>query len=323
MSQTAANQTMTALTLNDATGKLALEEAPIPVAADGEVLVRVRAAGVSGVDASIRSGAPDFAPLVASFRERGPVMTGLDFAGTVVEDAAGFKAGERVFGYVDLMEGPRTHAQYVAVPTSSLARMPKNLSFTEAAALPSTALTAIEAVESLASLPGGASVLEIGATGAVGSYATQLANARGARVVGPGTNAVAEADALGLAEVRDTDAPFLDGDAFDFILDTPAHESFEKALPHLAKDGTYVTTQPAADEAGFALAATVPQNAGMLMVANTTLEKLDHLARYAEDGTIAPAVDSVFPLDRANEAFDRALARGKKGRVVLDLGDDD
>lgn len=160
---------------------------------------------------------------------------------------------------MDLMEEPRTHSQYVAVPASSLARMPKDLSFTEAAALPSTALTAIEAIETLAALPKDASVLVIGATGAVGRYVTQLANAHGARVVGTGTNAHAEAKALGLVKARDTDHPFKEGDAFDLVVDTPARQSFEKALPYLAKDGTYITTQPAMDEAGFALAATSPK----------------------------------------------------------------
>ena len=315
-------QTMKALALDDKTQEILLQEAPVPTAADGEVLVRVHAAGVSDVDTSIRSGQPDFAELVAHFREGGPVVTGIEFAGTVAQDAAGFQAGERVFGYVNLMEGPRTHAQYVAVPVTSLARMPENLSFVEAAAMPTSALTAIEAVEVVASLPENSSVLVIGATGAVGRYATQLANARGARVVGTGTNALAEADSLGLAEVRATDDPFAPGDAFDLIVDTPARQSFELALPYLAEGGMYITTQPAADEAGFALAATVPQNAGLLMVLDTTPEKIEHLSQHVADGTLSPAVDSVFPLDRADKAFDRVLARGKTGRVVLDFEGD-
>src|ERR687895_1223422 len=157
-----------------------LELDPPPVAPDG-VLVRVRAAGVNPVDAKIRGGY-----MAGALPYHFPVILGWDAAG-VVEQAGPavtwFKPGDKVYGYIrrhHLQFG--TYAEYATAPEGFWAHMPPELSFEEAAALPTPALTAHQTLEALG-LRAGESLFLIGGAGGVGHLAVQLANARGARVV--------------------------------------------------------------------------------------------------------------------------------------------
>ncbi|WP_432512157.1 NADP-dependent oxidoreductase [Kineococcus sp. SYSU DK001] len=313
---------MTALLRDDDAPRVRPGRVPTPRPAAGEVLVEVHAAGVVDLDVHVRAGEPALAAEIEAFRSRGPVLTGVEFAGVVATDGESSRVGDRVFGYVHVFDGPRTHARYVAVPETALARLPERIGFVQGAALPAGGLTALEVVDRVAPVRAGTSVLVIGAAGSLGGYVVQLASARGAEVVAHTSSAAADAvSAWGASSTRLSDdaGPFRDGDAFDLVVDTPALWSFEQALPHLAATGTYVTSDPAADEAGFELSRDVSQHAGLLMVVDAETARLEELAGLAVDGVLVPRVDSVHPLSGADAAFDRVLARGKRGRVVLDL----
>ncbi len=310
---------MQALILDAATARMVVADVPAPEAGPGQVLVAVRAAAVNEMDVESRAGG--WREYVEAFRERGPVITGFEFAGVVVSDGARVRRGERVIGYVHVLQGPRTHAGIVAVDEANLAVMPDRLGFPEAAALVSMGLTAIEILEGLKPLGRGRSVLVLGAAGGVGVYSVQLAKRQGAHVTAFCAAANAEwIISQGADDVRSRDTePFRPGDAFDLIVDAPAKWSFAAARPYLARDGMYVTTNPFADPQGFEAAKDGPQAAGHLLMLDTTPAKLARLLALAGDA-LRPAIDSIHDLELANAAFDRFATPGKRGRVLLQLG---
>ena len=164
----------------DAAPQLSEQDRPEP--GDGEVRVRVRAASVNGFDLAVASG------MTKDYMEhRFPLVLGKDFAGevdAVGTGVTGFSPGDRVFGAVTKpFLGDGSFAEYVTVPTSvGLAGLPASVSFVDGGALGLAGSTAHLAVEA-AQLEAGQTVLVVGATGGVGTFALQLARAAGARVL--------------------------------------------------------------------------------------------------------------------------------------------
>ncbi|KJS32554.1 MAG: hypothetical protein VR64_06530 [Desulfatitalea sp. BRH_c12] len=161
---------------------LKIAELPKPQADDGQVLIRIHAAGVNPVDWKIREGL-----LKDKFPHRFPVILGWELAGVVEEVGANvsrFNPGDPVYAYARLPEIHHgTYAEYIALPESHPARKPEKLSMIEAAGVPLTALTAWQAIEA-GGLQQGQSVFILGASGGVGTCAVQLAALKGARVIG-------------------------------------------------------------------------------------------------------------------------------------------
>ncbi|MFD1944782.1 NADP-dependent oxidoreductase [Paradevosia shaoguanensis] len=161
---------------------LSIDDIPIPEPGRGEVRVRVRAAAIQPFDRRVRIGQIPLPPGTTL-----PVTTGNEFSGIIDAlgaDVTGFSpgdavAGRRAFGAV---------AEYVIVPAVDIARKPETLSFAEAATLSGTAQTADTAIESLGIGPGDTLLIH-GAAGGVGSFATQIAVQRGAKVIGTGSQA--------------------------------------------------------------------------------------------------------------------------------------
>jgi NADPH:quinone reductase-like Zn-dependent oxidoreductase len=158
--------------------ELRLEEVPRPEAGEGELLVRVAAAGINPVDwKTRRSGG-----LMKSRGIEPPVILGWDISGVVEAVGTGvedFAVGDEVFGLAGFPKAVGAYAEYAAVPAADMARKPANISHADAASLPLVALTAHQAFER-AELGAGQLVLIHAAAGGVGSAAVQLANARGA-----------------------------------------------------------------------------------------------------------------------------------------------
>ena len=159
---------------------LKYEEIQRPEPKDDEILVRVIAAGVNAVDASIRAG--KFAKI---FGRRLPFIPGSDIAG-VVEKAGSeitkFKNGESVFAYTDLKDGGG-YAEYIVATEREASPKPRSLTHLEAAAVPIVALAAWQALIDTAKLSTGQTVLIHGGSGGVGTFAIQIAKARGAKVI--------------------------------------------------------------------------------------------------------------------------------------------
>lgn len=153
---------------------------PEPVAAAGQVLVRVHASGVNPLDTKIRAGKADHA------KQPLPAVLGLDMAGVVEEVGAGvteFRAGDEVYGLVGGVGGHQgTLAEFIAVSADLIALKPKSLSMREAAALPLVTITAWEGIVDRAKVHAGQKVLVHAGAGGVGYIAAQLAKAFGAKV---------------------------------------------------------------------------------------------------------------------------------------------
>jgi NADPH:quinone reductase-like Zn-dependent oxidoreductase len=180
-----AMKTMQAVVLNAAAAPLSNQQIARPIAAAGQVLVRVIASGVNPLDTKIAAGKADHAQV------RLPAVLGIDIAGvvdSVGDGVEGFAAGDRVYGMTGGIGGVQgSLAQYAAVDASLLARMPSNLAMREAAALPLIFITAWEGLVDRARVGAGMKVLVHGGAGGVGHMAVQLAVSRGAVVYATGS----------------------------------------------------------------------------------------------------------------------------------------
>jgi NADPH:quinone reductase-like Zn-dependent oxidoreductase len=161
---------------------LRVAEIERPAIAAGEVLVKVRAAGLDRGTWHLMAGMPYAARLAVGLRAPKNPVPGLDVAGVVVAAGSGvtrFQPGDEVFG---VSKG--SFAEFAAARESKLAPKPSNLTFEQAAAVPVSGMTALRGLTDVGRLQAGQKVLIIGASGGVGSYAVQIAKALGTEVTG-------------------------------------------------------------------------------------------------------------------------------------------
>ncbi|MEV5973349.1 NADP-dependent oxidoreductase [Streptomyces sp. NPDC051921] len=294
---------------------LTLMDLPDPKVAPGEVLVRVEAAGVNPVDWKLAAGGLD-PIMVAHF----PMIPGWDVAGVVARnglDSTEFAPGDEVFGYIRKDSAEHGgYAEQVAVPVRMLARKPRALSWAQAAGLPLAGLTALQASDRVGA-GAGDTVLVHAAAGGVGSLATQLLVARGARVIGTaspanheflrGLGAEAVAYGPGLAErVREL-AP----DGVDVALDFVGGESVDVSVDLLRSPERLASI---ADHRAAALGGHYvwvrPDGAG-----------LSTLAALADEGRLTVPVERVLPLREAAEAWRLNSEGHTRGKLVLAVGE--
>jgi NADPH:quinone reductase-like Zn-dependent oxidoreductase len=317
---------------------LLYRDAPRPVAARGEVLVRVHAAGLNPPDLYLRDGyralPPEWRP-EPSF----PLIPGTDVSGVVAAlgtGAAGFRVGDAVYAMVrfpqDLMKGSSAYADYVSVPASDLALKPQGIDHVQAAGAPMSLLTAWQFLVDLghdernpfqsfphAPLPlEGRTVLVNGAGGGVGHLAVQVAKWKGARVI-------AVASGRHEALLRDLGADqFIDyGRAaaeevvqdMDLVIDAVGGANMERFLSIIQPGGALFLVNPlgfvAHDNAagrGIVVSSTQVRSNG---------RQLAEAGRLLDNGTLRIAIDSTFPLAQASAAHERASRGGIQGKVVL------
>jgi NADPH:quinone reductase len=307
---------MKAITLNEAgTPPAAREDLPAPTPGPGEVLVRVQASSVNPVDNSIAAG------LLANMgvEYEYPVTLGRDYAGVVEEvgaDVTDYAPGDEVFGFLvhanpNARDGSWTEFMTVSAD-ASIARRPANVDVTAAGAAPLAAITALTAIDAL-DLSQGDTVLIVGATGGVGSFAVQLAAQAGATVIAP---ALTEDERylrdLGVTEVlpREGDVAaavrerFPDGvDALlDLVNYTPG--TYDAAL----KDGARVASPTGAAGEG----------PGRTMVmAQPTTANLYRIAQLLDSGALKVPVQDTYPLERATEALQTLATSHTQGKLVI------
>lgn len=311
---------MKAATWPSTGGAMQIIDAPVPKPRSGDVLVQVKVAAINEMDVQTRAG--DWQKEVKSFRKAGPVVTGFEFAGVAATSNGHIKAGMRVVAYSPVLKGPRAHAQFAVVPAQSLAEIPRDMSFADAAALCVMGLTAIEVVDDIAKIVPGQTVCVLGAAGGLGAYTVQLAKARGAHVT-----AVASAanEAFVMAQGADVfrarrDTPVLHrDDRFHLILDVPAKYSFAGTRKHLAPGGVFVSSNPLSELAGFPRALLSRRKAGWLLMLSTTPQKLKRLFETATARALRPVIDATYGLPEIDAAFDRFATPGKQGRVLVDM----
>lgn len=309
---------------------LHLIELPVPTPGDDEVLVEVHAASVNTPDWITVTGTP--AVLRLRFGLFGPAtpVRGTDVAGVVAAVGRGvtdLQPGDAVFGstWSDSLANPSgSFAEYAVAPASRLVRAPAGLSFEEAGASPMSGLTALIALRDVAAVGPGTTVLINGASGGVGTFAVQIARARGAEVTGVCSTAnVALVRALGAHHVVDyTVEDFTRSDRrYDVVLDNVMNHPPAAVARLLAPDGQYL---PNSIGAGGALLGGLPRiaRAALMRRARTVScavnrTNLASLADLLADGTVRAVIDEVYPLADTPRAVSRMLSRRARGQVVV------
>lgn len=306
---------------------LHLDEVARPKASDDEVLVRVHAAGVDRGTWHIMTGRPYLGRLAFGLlRPKNPVL-GLDVAGTVVAVGSAvkkFSRGDEVYGF-----SQGSFAEYTVAKENKLARKPVNLSFEQAAVVPVSAVTALQGLSEVGHLEPGQSVLVIGASGGVGSYAVQLAKALGAEVTGVcSTTKLDLVRSLGADHVIDyTCEDFADGTRhYDLVLDVGGNPTLARLRRALTPTGTAVLT--GGEEGGsfsggmnrqmraIALSPFLRHRLAMF-IARQRSSDLEKLTDLIEAGKVSPTVHRTFPLDQAAAAI-RHLEEGSvRGKIAI------
>jgi NADPH:quinone reductase-like Zn-dependent oxidoreductase len=309
---------------------LELREMDRPEIAPDEVLVRVRAAGLDRGVWHVMRGIP-YPIRIAGYGLRAPKVPvpGHDVAGVVEvvgSEVTSFKSGDEIFG-----SGKGSFAEYTAVPEKKLAPKPSNLTFEEASAVPTSASTALQAVRDKGHIQAGQSVLIIGASGGVGSFAVQIAKAFGAEVTGVcSTSKVDLVRSLGADHVIDyKTTDFAQGDKrYDVILDVGGNSSLTRLRHALTSKGTLVMVGGETDGKWFGgmgrqvrAMVTFPfvnQKLGTF-VAKVNSKDLLVLKQLVEAGKVTPALQRTYSLSEAPQAI-RDLEAGRvKGKVAIIL----
>jgi NADPH2:quinone reductase len=307
-----------------------LEDAPDPKAGPGEVVVRVRAAGVNPVDAYIHTGSYARKPAL-------PYTPGQDGAGEVDAVGAGvtaFKPGDRVYicGVGNTVAGVGTYAEKTVCSSSHLHPLPARVSFAQGAALGVPYYTAYRALFQRAAARPGETVLVHGATGGVGIAVVELAHARGLRVIGtggtdPGLAAAREHGADVVVNHRqpgyaDAIAAAAGASGINLIVEMAAHVNLDRDLGLLAKHGRVVVvgnrgkTEIDARQAMSRDAAIL----GMTLFNVTDVEFAEIHAALIEglaNGTLNPVIGREIPLAEAPRAHQTVMEPGALGKIVL------
>ena len=310
---------------------VALAEVPKPSPKPNEVLIRVLATTVTSGDYRARSldmpaGFGLIGRLVFGLTGPRQPILGTELAGIVEAvgaDVINFHPGDEVIAFTGGAYG--SHAEYRALSEdSTIALKPGNLSFEEAASLSFGSMTALPFLRDKARIKAGDSVLVVGASGAVGTAAIQIARHFGADVTGvTSTSNVELVAALGADRVIDyTKTDFATtGDTWDIIIDTTGTVPFARCEKSLRAGGRLVAIQ-----ASFAqtLGIGKPSKAsGKSVIAGyvpARAEDLRYIAKLASSGELKPVIDRIYRLEEAVEAHAYVDTGRKRGSVVLTVG---
>ena len=295
-----------------------------PAPGGGQVLVRVKAASLAAGEYFGMRGRPFPIRFHIGFpRPRPGFVVGIAFSGIVESVGDGvseLRTGDEVYG-----ECHGSCAESAVAEVGSIARKPHNLSFEQAAAVPTSGCTALQALRNHGHVRPGQAVLINGASGGVGSFAVQIAKALGAEVTAVcSTPNVETMRSIGADHVIDyTQEDFTQaGKRYDVILDNVASHSLSETRRALKPDGLLL---PSSGHAGMgwiiaaALSAPVVRQQGAPFVAKTDAATLDELTDLIEAGSVTPLIDRTYALRDTARAFaylDEGHARGKVVIVV-------
>jgi NADPH:quinone reductase-like Zn-dependent oxidoreductase len=305
---------MKAIRLNGWGQPVQLEDAPQPKTASDEVLVRVHAASLNPFDSFVHAG------YMQSFISV-PLTMGTDFAGEVVETGPEInhvKPGDAVYGLVPMHSG--SFAEYTLAKANEVTHKPKTLNYIQAAGVPLASLAGYQSLFDLGQAKKGDRILIIGAAGAVGGCAVQLAKELGAIVY-----AVDLPNRAGL--VKELGADYFVGangkvyedevESVNLVLDFVGGEHLQRSLKLLAKGGRYVTSLMLPEEPEEA------KQRGIQTLALATQPRVDHLndlAQRIDSGRVKTFINRTFPLHEAQAAMEYRMQSTNPGKIVLTVG---
>lgn len=290
---------------------LRAEEIPVPVPLKGEVLIKVKAAGVNPVDYKIRSG--------ERFRKetRLPAVPGRDVSGTVEAisgDKTRFKVGDEVYAFLASRSGG--YAGFAVAWQNEVAPKPASLDHAHAAAVPLAAVTAWQALFDHGCLRAGQRVLIHGAAGGVGHFAVQFAKAGGATVIATARRTdIPFLQELGADEVIDhEEEPFeYQTGNIDLVIDLVGGDTQERSWKVLNEGGAIVSTlaQPSRKKAAERHARAI------VFMAKPTREILTEIGRLIDEGKVRVVLQKTYPLAEAARAQDELEHDHAIGKRVL------
>lgn len=326
------SSTMTAMVQDTYGGPevLTLRQVPIPKPSPNQVLVQVQAAGLDRGVWHLMTGLP-YLIRAMGFGLRAPKnpVLGMDLAGVVHATGSAvtkFQPGDEVYG---ISSG--TFAEYVAVPESKLAPKPKNLDFTQAAAVPISGGTALQGIRDHAKAGPGKHVLITGAGGGVGTYAVQIAKHLGATVTGVDgptkQNLLRTLGADHAIDYRSQDFT-MSGTQYDAIMDIAGNRPLSELRRALTPKGRLVITGGEEGDRwiggldrqlrALAISPFTSQSLGMF-IAKEDSESLHTLTAWIEAGHIKPVIDRTFPLSDGPEAMRYMIESHVQGKVVITI----
>lgn len=297
--------------------KVQVRTMEIPEVKEGEVLVRIKAAGVNPVDYAVREGyLKDFLPYAF------PIIPGWDMAGVVEErgfSARRFSVGDEVYAYARrpvVQYG--TFAEYIVLPESYLAERPRSVSWEEAAGIPLAGLTAYQSLYDAGKLQEGQTILILGASGGVGSLGIQLAKVLGARVIGVaskknhsfmrelGADETIDYHNTNIGEAVKGVAP----EGVDLIFDCASGETLEQSLLVLKPTGKLVSIlnqgQDLSPDINFEYVFVEPN-----------ASQLDHMRELTDAGRLQVHVSGTYSLDEAADALKQIQTAHTTGKIVI------
>src|SRR5713101_1171652 len=297
---------------------LKFEDVPRPEPKESEILVRVVATGVNPVDGMVRAG------MFAKYAKTPfPMIPGYDIAGIVEKTGtkiAKFKKGDSIYAYMSLKHGGG-YAEYAVATKGEASPKPKSLTFEEAAAVPIVALTAWQALIDNAKLSAGQSVLIHGGSGGVGTFAIQIAKARGAKVFATASTANQDLlKQLGADVAIDyTKQKFEDvAKNVDVVLDCVGQDTLQRSYGVVKKGGFIVTI--VASPAPAELEKHGIRGSSLSVAPNS--EELAEISKLIEEKKIKVIISLTLPLTDAAKAQEQAETRHTRGKIVLKIADE-
>ena len=311
---------MKAVVLNEYGGRevLKYQDVPRPEPKGDEILVHVMAAAVNPVDTYVRQG---------MFGKRAignaPTILGYDIAGVVEKtgaDTKKFKKGDAVYCYLSVMRGGG-YAEFAVAKESETALKPKNINFVNAAAVPLAATTAWQALIDSAKIDKGQTVLIHGGSGGVGSFAIQIAKARGAKVIATASTVHQDLlKTLGVDQAIDYMTTKFEDVVkdVDVVLNCVRADALARSYGVVKKGGVIVSITDEPDQAECSKHELHCSRLG----AHPDAQVLEELTKLIETGKIKPIVSQTFRLAETVKAHEQIETHHTLGKIVLKVADE-
>jgi NADPH:quinone reductase-like Zn-dependent oxidoreductase len=303
-------------------GVLQVKEADKPIPRNNEILLKVKATAVNSGDVRLRKADPFAVRLIFGLIKPKINILGSVFSGeieSVGKEVKNFKVGDLVFGHTDMSFG--AYVEYKCVPEDgSLALKPANITHSEAAAIPFGGVTALHFIKK-AKIKPGQKVLIVGASGAVGSAAVQLAKSFGANVTGVCSSAnIALVKSIGADNVIDytTEDFTKNGEIYDVIFDAVKAISVVRSIKSLNRNGIMILSAAGVQEMLQGLWVSITSTKKVITgIISHSAQDISFLKALIEAGKFKPVIDRTYPLEQIAEAHNYVEKGHKKGNIII------
>ncbi|OUY08098.1 NAD(P)-dependent alcohol dehydrogenase [Acinetobacter populi] len=299
--------------------KLSLAQVKSPHLSDDDVLVEVHAASVNPKDWKLNYHLSVLlTPVTTKFL---PPLFGDDLAGIVVskgKNVSQFDLGDRVYG-MDMRLRTASLAEYTSINQGRITHIPEHLSFQEAACVPLAAQTALQGLRK-GGAKAGSSVLIIGASGGVGTFAVQIAKALGCQVTAVcSTRNIELVKSLGADEIIDYTLGDFRASAgtFDLVFDVTSHETAKSCKKLRGDNGYFISTGGNATAVLGTFFHRAKHTA--LIKVESYKEDLDQISQWIAASQVKVIIDSIYPLVDSQAAYERSRSGRSQGKIVIQI----